>query len=64
MRLCRPRGDWLTGGRAQVESRLLRGLERDQLAEEVEGMRELLHSWYRSFAFVSRLHNAVASAQQ
>ena len=54
----------MRGGGEQVESRLLQGMEKDQLAEEVDGMRELLHSCYRSFAFVARLQNAVAAAQR
>ncbi len=47
------------GGRqAGVESRILQGLEKDQLREGVDEMRSLLQSWYRSFTLVSRLENA------
>jgi len=47
------------GGQINVESRLLPGLHKDQLAESADEMKELLQSWYRSFAFVSKLKAAV-----
>ncbi len=47
------------GGRqVGLESRMLHGLEKDQLREGVDEMRSLLQSWYRSFTLVSRLENA------
>lgn len=46
------------GRHVGLESRMLEGLEKDQLREGVEEMRALLQSWYRSFALVSRLESA------
>ena len=46
------------GRQVALESRMLHGLEKDQLREGVDEMRGLLQSWYRSFTLVSRLENA------
>jgi hypothetical protein len=34
-------------------------LEREELEVEVADMKELLNSWYRSFAFVSKLQQTL-----